>query len=35
MPIGNGIVVIGMSERASRQGISQAAAALFAQCVAT
>lgn len=35
MPIGNGIVVIGMSERTSRQGISQAAAALFAQGAAT
>ncbi|MFZ0789106.1 MAG: arginine deiminase [Chromatiaceae bacterium] len=31
MPIGNGVVLIGMSERTSRQGISQAAAALFAQ----
>ena len=29
MPIGNGIVLIGMSERTSRQAISQAAAALF------
>lgn len=31
MPIGNGVVLIGMSERTSRQGIAQAAAALFAQ----
>jgi arginine deiminase len=31
MPIGNGVVLIGMSERTSRQGISQVAAALFAQ----
>jgi arginine deiminase len=31
MPIGNGVVLIGMSERTSRQGISQAAAALFAK----
>jgi arginine deiminase len=31
MPIGKGVVLIGMSERTSRQGISQAAAALFAQ----
>ena len=29
MPIGNGIVLIGMSERTSRQAISQLAAALF------
>ncbi len=29
MPIGKGIVLIGMSERTSRQGISQLAAALF------
>lgn len=29
MPIGNGVVLIGMSERTSRQGITQAAAALF------
>ncbi|WP_226705041.1 arginine deiminase [Microbulbifer elongatus] len=29
MPVGNGIVLIGMSERTSRQGISQLAAALF------
>jgi len=31
MPIGNGNVLIGMSERTSRQGISQVAAALFAK----
>jgi arginine deiminase len=31
MPIGNGVVLIGMSERTSRQGIAQAAAALFAK----
>src|SRR5262249_57143968 len=31
MPIGKGNVLIGMSERSSRQGISQLAAALFAQ----
>ena len=31
MPVGNGIVLIGMSERTSRQGISQLAAALFAK----
>jgi arginine deiminase len=31
MPIGNRTVLIGMSERTSRQGISQLAAALFAQ----
>lgn len=31
MPIGNGVVLIGMSERTSRQAISQVAAALFAQ----
>jgi arginine deiminase len=29
MPIGNGVVVIGMSERTSRQAITQVAAALF------
>ena len=29
MPVGKGIVLIGMSERTSRQGISQLAAALF------
>ena len=31
MPIGNETVLVGMSERSSRQGISQMAAALFAQ----
>ncbi len=31
MPVGNGVVLIGMSERTSRQGISLAAAALFAK----
>lgn len=30
MPIGNGAVAVGMSERTSRQGITQLAAALFA-----
>jgi arginine deiminase len=30
MPAGNGVVLIGMSERSSRQAISQVAAALFA-----
>jgi arginine deiminase len=34
MPIGKGIVLIGMSERTSRQGISQLAAALFRQVAA-
>ncbi len=29
MPIGNGVVLIGMSERTSRQAITQVAAALF------
>ncbi|MCA0901883.1 arginine deiminase [Microbulbifer agarilyticus] len=29
MPVGNGVVLIGMSERTSRQGISQLATALF------
>ena len=29
MPVGNGVVLIGMSERSSRQAISQLAAALF------
>ena len=29
MPIGNGVVLIGMSERTSRQGIGQVAASLF------
>lgn len=31
MPIGNGVVLIGMSERTSRQGIGQLAAALFSK----
>jgi arginine deiminase len=31
MPIGNGVVLMGMSERTSRQAISQVAAALFSQ----
>jgi arginine deiminase len=31
MPIGNGAVLVGMSERSSRQAISQLAAALFAR----
>ena len=31
MPIGNGVVLIGMSERSSRQAIGQLAAALFAK----
>lgn len=31
MPIGNGVVVIGMSERTSRQAITQLAASLFAK----
>ena len=31
MPIGNGVVLIGMSERTSRQGIGQVAASLFAK----
>jgi arginine deiminase len=31
MPIGNGAVVVGMSERTSRQAITQFAAALFAE----
>ncbi|GAB4369854.1 MAG: arginine deiminase [Elainellaceae cyanobacterium] len=31
MPIGNGVVLIGMSERTSRQAIAQLAAALFAK----
>ncbi len=29
MPVGNGVVLIGMSERSSRQAVSQVAAALF------
>src|SRR3954454_16893848 len=35
MPIGNGVVLIGMSERTSRQAITQVAAALFAAGAAT
>ena len=35
MPIGNGTVLIGLSERSSGQGIAQAAAALFAHGAAT
>lgn len=31
MPVGNGVVLIGMSERTSRQGITQLARALFEQ----
>ncbi|GAA1839231.1 arginine deiminase [Luedemannella flava] len=31
MPVGNGVVLMGMSERTSRQAISQVSAALFAQ----
>ncbi len=31
MPVGNGVVLIGMSERTSRQGISMVAEALFAK----
>ncbi|WP_250558682.1 arginine deiminase, partial [Pseudonocardia lacus] len=31
MPVGNGVVLVGMSERSSRQAISQLAAALFAR----
>ncbi|NHA69508.1 arginine deiminase [Phycicoccus flavus] len=31
MPVGNGVVLMGMSERTSRQGITQVAASLFAQ----
>jgi len=34
MPIGNGVVLIGMSERSSRQAITQVAAALFEHCAA-
>jgi len=30
MPVGNGVVLIGMSERSSRQAITQVAASLFA-----
>ena len=35
MPVGNGAVLIGMSERTSRQAITQVAAALFARGAAT
>lgn len=35
MPVGNGVVLVGMSERTSRQAITQVAAALFAQGAAT
>jgi arginine deiminase len=35
MPVGNGVVLIGMSERSSRQAISQVAAALFNAGAAT
>ena len=35
MPIGKGNVLIGMSERTSRQAITQLAAALFAKGAAT
>ncbi|MDF0606506.1 arginine deiminase [Neisseriaceae bacterium TC5R-5] len=35
MPIGKGVVLIGMSERTSRQAISQVAASLFAQGAAS
>jgi arginine deiminase len=35
MPAGNGVVLIGMSERSSRQAISQVAASLFAAGAAT
>lgn len=31
MPVGNGVVLVGMSERTSRQAITQVAAALFSQ----
>ncbi|MEU7908498.1 arginine deiminase [Actinoplanes sp. NPDC049118] len=31
MPVGNGVVLVGMSERTSRQAITQVAAALFAR----
>jgi arginine deiminase len=34
MPVGNGVVLIGMSERTSRQAISQVAAALFSHSAA-
>ena len=35
MPVGNGVVLIGMSERTSRQAITQVAAALFAEGAAS
>src|ERR1041385_7511874 len=35
MPIGNGVVLIGMGERTTRQAVFQVAAALFAQQAAT
>ena len=35
MPIGNGVVLIGMGERSSPQGVSQLARSLFAQGAAT
>ena len=35
MPVGNGVVLMGMSERTSRQAITQVAAALFAAGAAT
>lgn len=35
MPVGNGVVLVGMSERTSRQAISQVAKALFDQGAAT
>jgi arginine deiminase len=35
MPVGNGIVLIGMGERTTRQAVFQVAAALFAQQAAT
>ncbi|MBO0923824.1 arginine deiminase [Cellulomonas sp. zg-ZUI199] len=35
MPVGDGVVLMGMSERTSRQAITQVAAALFAQGAAT
>jgi arginine deiminase len=34
MPVGNGVVLMGMSERTSRQAITQVAAALFEQAAA-
>ncbi len=35
MPVGNGVVLVGMSERTSRQAITQVAKALFEQGAAT